>query len=127
MQKKKMINTISMLILIILLFQITQIYLSHSSVKNTSLLQAASSANRKNVIYEIELMESLISSEISIERNTFRPSNKSCKSPLVMWKHIHLEQNVLLYTGGNHLQRINCGKLGRLPGFCIAMNQKDWL
>lgn len=44
-----------------------------------------------------------------------------------MWKHIHSEQNVLLCTGGHISQRINRGALGRLPGICPAMNQRDGL
>lgn len=57
----------------------------------------------------------------------FLPSNKSYKSPLVMWKHIHSVQNVLVCTGGNISRRINCGKLGRLPGFSVVMNQSTGL
>lgn len=79
------------------------------------------------MIHDIGLTGSLISTEISTERNSFLPSNKSCKSPLVMWKHIHSEQNVLLCAWGHISPRINCGKLGRLPGISIVMNQGLWL
>lgn len=85
--------------------------------------QPASLANRKKAMHNIGLRESLISSEICTERNSFLPSNKSCKSPLVMWKHIHSELSVLLRTRGHISQRIKCGTLGSLPGISVVMNQ----
>lgn len=83
--------------------------------------QAASLTKRKNVIHDIGLTESFISSEISTEKNSFLPSNKSCKSPSVMCRRTHSEQNVLLCPWGCISPRLSCAMLSPLPDLSAVM------
>lgn len=73
-------------------------------------------------MHDIRLTESFISSEISTERNSFLPSNKSCKSPLVTCKRVHSEQNALLCARGRISQGLSFAMLGVSPGLSVAMD-----